>query len=96
MLAIIKLKHRIFWVIYFQVFLPCELILDKLHFFFFYSKIFFSSKHYKPNYRQSGMLALQGKGSPLYYSYVGGYPNMAICAPDLLFVANHYSHFVDS
>lgn len=44
------------------------------------------------------MLALQGKGSPLHYSYVGGCPNMAICAPDLLFIAKHYqdSHIVDS
>lgn len=36
------------------------------------------------------MLALQVKGSPLHYSYVGGCPNMAICAPDLLFTATHY------
>lgn len=36
------------------------------------------------------MLALQVKGSPLHCSYVGGCPNMAICAPDLLFIAKHY------
>lgn len=45
MLAIIKLKHSIFWVIYFQVFFPRALNLDTLHFVFFYSKILFSSKH---------------------------------------------------
>lgn len=36
------------------------------------------------------MLALQLKGSPLHFSYVGGCPIMAICAPDLLFIAKHY------
>lgn len=36
------------------------------------------------------MLALQVKGSPLHCSYVGDCPNMAICAPDLLFIAKHY------
>lgn len=35
MLAIIKLKHSIFWVIYFQVFFPCALNLDTLYFFSF-------------------------------------------------------------
>lgn len=39
------------------------------------------------------MLALQVKGSPLHCSYVGGCPNMAICAPDLLFIAKHYQDF---
>lgn len=44
------------------------------------------------------MLALQRKGSPLHYTYVGGCSNMAICAPDLLFIAKHYqdSHIVDT